>query len=198
MHAIRLPFAAGSGTLITLAVFSLLWHFVSKPIDIGKPLPTHRIEFTKQIVDTPVETKRKEKIEREPPPLVPNAPTLVRVDTTQPPTAIARPDTSKPVLPRNSGFSVGSDREPIPIVRFAPEYPLGAINKGAEGWVKVQFTITSVGTVKDAVVVEADPPKVFDQAALAAIARWRYNPKIEGGVAVERVGLQTLIKFYLE
>jgi periplasmic protein TonB len=198
MNAIRLPFAATSGALITLAVFSLLWHLVSRPIDLGKPLPTHRVEFTKQLVDTPVETKRKEKIDREPPPLVPNTPMLVRVDTTQPPTAIARPDSGRPVLPKNTGFSVGSDREPVPIVRFSPEYPPNAITRNIQGWVKVQFTITSVGTVKDAVVVEADPPKIFDQAAIAAIARWRYNPKIEGGVPVERVGLQTLIKFTLE
>ena len=42
------------------------------------------------------------------------------------------------------------------------------------------------------------PKGVFDAAALKAIARWRYTPKIEGGVPVERVGLQTVIRFQLE
>jgi hypothetical protein len=28
--------------------------------------------------------------------------------------------------------------------------------------------------------------------------RWRYNPRVENGVAVERVGEQTLIRFKLE
>jgi protein TonB len=42
------------------------------------------------------------------------------------------------------------------------------------------------------------PKNVFDDAALKAIARWRYNPKIEGGVAVERVGVRTIIRFVLE
>ena len=40
--------------------------------------------------------------------------------------------------------------------------------------------------------------KIFDQAALRAIARWRYNPKIEDGVAVERVGVRTRLTFQLE
>ena len=61
----------------------------------------------------------------------------------------------------------------------------------------MQFTITDRGTVKDARVVAAEPRGIFDEAALTAIARWRYNPKIEGGVAVERVGLQTVIRFTL-
>jgi protein TonB len=42
------------------------------------------------------------------------------------------------------------------------------------------------------------PKNIFDDAALKAIARWRYNPKVENGVAVERVGVQTRIVFQLE
>jgi protein TonB len=52
--------------------------------------------------------------------------------------------------------------------------------------------------VKDAVVVNAEPKNIFDDAALKAIARWRYNPRVDGGVAVERVGVQTIIRFQLE
>ncbi|MGH8246953.1 MAG: energy transducer TonB, partial [Gammaproteobacteria bacterium] len=62
----------------------------------------------------------------------------------------------------------------------------------------VQFTITAAGTVKDAKVVASDPKNIFDDAALRAIARWRYNPKILDGAAVERVGVQTKITFQLE
>ena len=63
---------------------------------------------------------------------------------------------------------------------------------------RVQFSVTSIGTVRDAVVVDSEPDVVFDQAALKAIARWRYNPRVENGEAVERVGLQTLIRFTIE
>jgi protein TonB len=64
--------------------------------------------------------------------------------------------------------------------------------------VQVQFTITAAGTVKDAKVVDAEPKNIFDDAALRAIARWRYNPKVQEGVAVERVGVQTIIRFEIE
>ena len=62
---------------------------------------------------------------------------------------------------------------------------------------QVQFSVGATGLVQNAKVVKADPPGVFDQAALRAIARWRYNPMIENGKAVERVGLQTVIRFEL-
>ncbi len=48
------------------------------------------------------------------------------------------------------------------------------------------FTITRVGTVDDARILRSDPPYVFDRAALQAIRKWRYNPKVEDGKAVER------------
>ena len=62
----------------------------------------------------------------------------------------------------------------------------------------MQFTITTTGTVKDPMVVDADPKNIFDDAALKSIARWKYNPKVEDGAAVERVGVQTIIRFQLE
>jgi protein TonB len=95
-------------------------------------------------------------------------------------------------------MSAGSDRDVVPLVRIAPDYPPRALQRGIEGWVQVQFTITPTGTVKDAKVVNAEPKQMFDDAALKSIARWRYNPKIENGTAVERVGVQTIIRFQLE
>ena len=95
-------------------------------------------------------------------------------------------------------MSAGSDRDVIPLVRINPDYPPRALDRGLEGWVQVQFTITATGTVKDAIVVNAEPKNIFDDAALKAIARWRYNPKVESGAAVERVGVQTRIVFNVE
>lgn len=94
-------------------------------------------------------------------------------------------------------LSAGSDRDTIPLVRVPPDYPPRALSRGLEGWVQVQFTITGTGSVKDAVVVKSSS-KVFEDAAIKSILRWRYNPKIEGGAAVERVGVQTIIRFTLE
>ncbi len=54
MLALRFPFAASSGVLVTLAVFSLLWHFVSVPIDIPEVLPTVKVDWKRLRNDTPV------------------------------------------------------------------------------------------------------------------------------------------------
>jgi protein TonB len=95
-------------------------------------------------------------------------------------------------------MGAGSDRDVIPLVRINPEYPMRARQRGVEGWVLIQFTISPAGTVKDARVVDADPPNIFDDSAIKAVNRWRYNPKIEEGVAVERRGVQVVLEFKLE
>jgi TonB family protein len=85
----------------------------------------------------------------------------------------------------------------VPLVRIPPDYPPEALASRTEGWVRIEFTISTNGSVRDAAVIAAEPPGVFDEAALRAISRWRYNPRIVNGIAVERSGVQTEIRFAL-
>ncbi len=39
---------------------------------------------------------------------------------------------------------------------------------------------------------------MFNASALAAIAKWRYTPKLENGTPVKYEGVQTIIRFELE
>ena len=39
--------------------------------------------------------------------------------------------------------------------------------------------------------------RVFERSAIRAVRRWRYNPKIENGVAVERPGVRVRLGFEL-
>jgi protein TonB len=82
----------------------------------------------------------------------------------------------------------GADRDPVPLVRVDPEYPPRARQQGINGFVEVEFTITAVGTVADAVVLRSKPPYVFDRAALQAVRRWKYNAMIQDGKPVARPG----------
>ncbi len=198
MSNVRLPFAVVAGTLFSSAVFLALYQFVSMPLNIGEPVKATVIEFTKQRIDTPVTSTRDLIIERPPPPAVPK-PTETKI-VGEPvgidPTLFVR---TKIELPpgRRGNVMDGVDRDVIPTVRVTPEYPPRAASRGIEGWVQIQFTVTATGAVRDPVVVAAEPKGEFDEAALKAIARWRYNPRVDGGVAVERVGLQTVIRFEL-
>jgi len=90
------------------------------------------------------------------------------------------------------------DTDIIPLVRVNPQYPMQALDRGIEGWVEVQFTITPAGTVKDPVVLDAKPSSIFNRAALRAIRKWKYRPKVEDGVAVERPGVVVRLTFEIE
>lgn len=58
----------------------------------------------------------------------------------------------------------------------APRYPPEALRSGTSGEVQVEFTVGVDGTVTSARVVRANPPRVFDREAVAAVRRWRFEP----------------------
>ena len=75
---------------------------------------------------------------------------------------------------------------PLLLKAVHPEYPKAAVVDDIEGWVDVEFTVAKDGTVRDVTVIEADPPHIFDRAAVRAVSRWIYQPAEENGVLVER------------
>jgi protein TonB len=83
------------------------------------------------------------------------------------------------------------------LARIEPSYPQRALILGTEGSVVVEFTITSIGTVADVRVVESTDT-VFEQAAVTAIGKTRYRPRIVDGSPVETRGVTTEIEFRLE
>lgn len=97
------------------------------------------------------------------------------------------------------GFVISQgDTDVVPMVRVNPQYPIRAEERGIEGWVELEFTINETGAVILAKVTNAKPKGVFDRSALRAIRRWKYNPKVEDGVAVERPGVTVRLVFNLE
>ncbi len=91
----------------------------------------------------------------------------------------------------------GGDRDVVPLVRIEPQYPAKAKQRRIEGWVDIEFTISPAGTVDNPKVIGAHPRNVFEQSALRAIRRWRYNAKVVDGVAVSQHGVRMRIRFEL-
>jgi protein TonB len=82
-------------------------------------------------------------------------------------------------------------------VRYAPpEYPQKAFQQKLSGSVTVEFVVDVNGEPRDARVVDADPPEVFDKAALTAVKRWRYEPVVVNNVPTE-VPTRMVIRFEL-
>ena len=199
MNVLKIPIAIIIGGLFTTAVFWLLAYSVNQKEETAAMAEAKRIDFSRMRKDTEVQTKREDKVQRERPPPTPQQPRMSLssggVDNN---VASLAPVVDTRGAMKGMKLSAGSDRDVVPLVRIAPDYPQRALQRGLEGWVRVQFTITVTGTVKDPIVVDADPKNIFDDAALKSIARWRYNPKVEDGTPVERVGVQTIIRFQLE
>ena len=140
--------------------------------------------------------------EREPPeepdpPEVPPTPSFALQTANQPQLSAPQIEmtaaiTSGPLLdmtplaaPASNKQTVLSGHELMPLVRVPPRYPGRAARLQIEGSVTVEFTITADGSVADPAVIESDPPRVFDKAALQAIVQWKFKPRVEDGQAVE-------------
>ncbi len=68
----------------------------------------------------------------------------------------------------------------------APTYPLRARERATQGWVNLEFTVAKDGTTRDPSVKAAEPAGVFDRAAMDAVKRWRYEPRVVDGAVVEQ------------
>ena len=91
-----------------------------------------------------------------------------------------------------------SDGDYLPIVKVAPIYPRRAQSRGIEGYVIVEFTVTTNGSVKDPIVVEASPEGIFDRAAMEAASKFKYKPRVVDGTATEVAGVQNKITFQID
>lgn len=73
--------------------------------------------------------------------------------------------------------------EPVPVQplmvlrRVPPLYPRRALRRKQQGWVEVALTVAADGSVTAARVLRSEPTRVFDQAALKAVRRWRFQPR---------------------
>ena len=198
LGTLRFPLAFAAGLFLNAFMFWTLYALTTVEFDLEVSEAT-RIEFTRMLRDTQTESRREEKVEREPPPAAPDMPQLSLANSSVDANVVSlAPSIDTAGAMTGINMSAGSDRDVVPLVRINPDYPQRALSRGLEGWVQVQFTISETGSVIDPIVVDSMPKGIFDDAAIKAVSRWRYNPKVEGAVAVQRVGVQTIIRFTLE
>jgi protein TonB len=148
-----------------------------EPVAQKKPVPTKPIiDDRLPILSAPTTSVQK--------------PTLVAPSTAK--------ASAKPVSKTGSGDSgdKGTNSGVALIARVNPVYPARATSRHIEGWVKIEFTVTPSGTVSNPAVVSASPPGIFDSAALDAIRKWKFKPRLVNGQAVTQRAVQT-VKFTL-
>ena len=93
-----------------------------------------------------------------------------------------------------------TDGDYLPLVAIAPQYPTRAAQRGIQGWCLVSFTVDGLGNVveESIVVVDAEPPNIFDSSSERAAARFKFQPRVVDGQGVEVAGVQYLFRYELE
>ena len=93
-----------------------------------------------------------------------------------------------------------TDGDYLPLVAIAPQYPTRAAQRGIEGWCLVSFTVDGLGNVveESIVVVDAEPPDIFDRSSERAAARFKFQPRVRDGQGVSVPGVQYLFRYQLE
>lgn len=190
--SLRYPVAAIAGVLTALA---LLW--LMQALTTGKSaevvrrdsLPLVTFVHTRQ----ETETRVRERILPKPPP-EPKALPRPALDIAHD----IRPEMPRPqfrmaldIEPAFSGeaylglaMTGEADREFMPVSRTPPQYPYQATRRRIEGWVRVSFLVTKTGSVEDVVLLESEPEGIFDRAALRAVSKWKFKPRIVDGQPV--------------
>jgi TonB family protein len=98
---------------------------------------------------------------------------------------------TRPVVADSVGRTLPAD-EFDRIVAPDPVYPPQALRERTQGWVALEFTILATGEVGDIEVRGAKPIGVFEDAATAALARWRFRPRSVNGQPVAQRSSITL------
>jgi protein TonB len=185
---------------ITFGLFFVMQALVGAEGEKLDAKASNIVDFVRLKRDTRPETKKREIPDRKAPDQPPTPP---QMDFSQNLNADAVGGAIVPIVDATIDLvsadlgSGGSDRDVVPLVRVEPQYPMRAKQQGVEGWVELMFTITKMGTVTDIIVTAASSGTVFNRAAVQAVSKWKYNPKIEGGVTVDRPRVRQRIKFQL-
>jgi protein TonB len=189
------------GSIVTVTLlFVMQLLIVTGKQALTKPRDRHNLEFVRVKRN---ENLNVEDIVPEKPPKPPETPPetppqdLDNVNPDTPKINVAPPQVSASTDIGGPGSMNIAEGDYLPIVRVAPVYPARALSRGLEGFVDLQFTVTTAGTVKDPIVLQSTS-SLFERAAIRAVLKFKYKPRVVDGVPVDVPGVKTRISFQLE
>jgi len=190
--------ATGGAVATTFSLFYMMQGLVADgDMTIDETPRRHPVNVVQELIEKPV--REIDRLERPDDPVdVPDPVDDELIDDTD----IIRDPIGTPKIrpPRNPGplkeiDLAQMDGERIPLVRIAPTYPRRCQERGISGWVVLDFDVTKLGTVENAVVAAADPSGCFDRAALKTIQRFKYKPTVIDGQPRRSTGVRFRMGF---
>lgn len=195
----RIIAAFGLSTGVTFGLFFVMQMLVAGDDEVNlKESDEFRfIDVTQAIEDQEV---RREEIEVEKPPEVEAAPEVeLELAAVDGPSGLdlsmSGANTGSTFDADGLNIGLSSDGEFLPLVRVPPRYPPRAAERCIGGWVLVEFSVGPEGTILDAFKVDSDPERVFDRAAINAVKKYKYKPRVVDGEPVTVDGVQLIIRF---
>ena len=200
---VRYVIAGGLALSMTFVLFWGMQKLIAGGNDVmSEPVKGNVLDFIRLKKDESV-VKKERKVQKpakpkEPPPPMANPPMQQSN-----PNATATKSSFAADIQADTGLSGGlnldsSDGDYLPIVKVAAVYPRRAQARGIEGFVVVEFTVTKTGAVTSPTVVHAEPEGVFERAALDAVVKFKYKPRVVDGVAMSVAGVQNKISFEID
>lgn len=200
------------GGLISFALFFLMHQLVATNAQTRAPSPPpawlHVVRLRHQAAPAPVRREPPK-----PPPQVvrPRAVAPTRTPETPQPRRLALPGVK--LVPGEGSPGVGwfgpagpagrpGRSAPVaPRFMIKPLYPPVAEYRGVQGTVTTCFTVAADGSVRDPRVVRASSPaarRYFAEAALRAVAQWKYFPRTVDGRPIATSDVCDVIRFRLD
>ena len=199
MRLMMVIFPAAIVTFSLQMVMVTLIQFADRKLDTAPlvKLPDIAMPETEMKLQRLVEKPQKPELDDTPPPEVPQQ-AFDQVEGGVQVGALGNPGNLLASLDLSMGSGLSaSDGEYLPIVKVAPQYPRRAMQRGLEGEVVLEYTVTRNGGVRDPVVLFSSD-SMFDQAAIDSALRYKYKPRVIDGQPIEVPGVRTRIRFQLD
>ncbi len=197
----RYAFSIVIGVVVTLSLLFVMQLLIASGKQaLTKPRDRAKLEF--------VRIKRNEALNVEdftpekppkPPETPPETPPqdMDNIDPNAPTINVAPPTVSADISIGGPGGMNIAEGDYLPIVRVAPVYPARALSRGLEGYVDMSITVTTTGTVRDPLVMFSTS-SLFERAAMRAVLKFKYKPRVVDGVPVDVPNVKTRITFKIE
>ncbi|TRO96553.1 energy transducer TonB [Glycocaulis profundi] len=200
---IRLLIGIPIAAVITFLLFTLMQILIFDDSELNfDEREDLRIVINEQVEDVQARIREVtvdeiEQVEPPPPP-----PQIERAAADQPTESLSTvvgglPEFERPQL---SGADVSfdvSDRDAQPLVRIPPQYPMRAAERGLEGECEFTFDVTPEGNPTNIRITRCSN-SIFERDTIRAVERWRYEPRVEDGVAQWRRGVVSSFNFQLD
>jgi len=201
---LRLLLSVALAAAVTFGlIFTMQYLIATADRSLDEDAAGHIVDFVRVKRDEQVKRKQRKPEKPPQPKTPPPEPPPPEMDDATPEAeklSVAAIDVDTDINMTSGGISLTpGDAEYLPIVKVQAVYPRRAQQRGIEGWVLLEFTVTRQGTVKDIRVIDSEPKsKIFHRAAIKAASKFKYKPRTEDGKPVEVPGVRNRIVFKLD